>query len=178
MFLQRRERQDLAQNALVSGILPLVPSNTEVDLYLTCKSTVLLRQLEYFQGVLIITTNRILSIDYAVQSRINYAINFRDLSKEEIEQVWGTFYKQLNADNSASRDELEKWFNETGMDDLHNASFTGRDIRNLFTTAQLLEWPVVEKKKLQDLFKTGRDFRKQMEKARSDYAAKNTAPDG
>lgn len=138
----------------------------------------LLRQLEYFQGVLITTTNRILSIDYAVQSRINYAINFHDLRKEEIEQVWRTFFKQLNASNSAARDELDTWFKETGQDALQNASFTGRDIRNLFTTAQLLKWPVLEKEKLQDLFKTVRDFRKQMEKARSDYTAKNTATEG
>jgi hypothetical protein len=45
-------------------------------------SQVMLRLLEYFPGILILTTNRVKSIDYAIMSRISYAIKFKTLTVE------------------------------------------------------------------------------------------------
>ena len=66
VFLETRERQHLQHNTLVS---------------------VFLRQLEYFQGVMILTTNRVTAFDDAVQSRIHLGIKYEALSEKAKEEV-------------------------------------------------------------------------------------------
>lgn len=61
VFLQERDVHDLKRNALVS---------------------VFLRQLEYFDGVLFLTTNRPSSFDDAFQSRIHMALGLPELHTE------------------------------------------------------------------------------------------------
>jgi hypothetical protein len=69
VFLEARGEgeNDLRRNAMVSGKNSDIYS-TYIEHLLT--KAVLLRVLEYYDGILILTTNRMRSFDIAVQSRI------------------------------------------------------------------------------------------------------------
>ena len=51
---------------------------------------VFLRELEYFQGVLMLTTNRVKRFDKALQSRIHLALKFKELDEDARLCVWRT----------------------------------------------------------------------------------------
>jgi hypothetical protein len=157
VFLQVRKRAELAQNALVS---------------------VLLRELEYFHGVLIMTTNRIVSVDYAVQSRIHYAVRFRELREDAVVQIWENFRAQLNDANSTEeeRASIDEWF-KYSKTTLINAKFTGRDIRNVFMCAQLLGYPMVTRENLMRAVDSTTSFRSDLDKTNSRIANQNTITD-
>lgn len=110
-------------------------------LYVICiySATVLLTHLEYFNGVIIMTTNRIMTVDIAVQSRITYAVKFGHLTRPELEKVWNFFVGQLDDTNSATREraDIQTWF-EANINEMESINFNGRDIRNLFHSAQML----------------------------------------
>ncbi|KAH9828026.1 P-loop containing nucleoside triphosphate hydrolase protein, partial [Teratosphaeria destructans] len=67
VFLARRDKRDLQRNALVS---------------------VFLRTLEYYTGILILTTNRTGDFDEAFRSRIHIALYYDHLTTEMTEQIW------------------------------------------------------------------------------------------
>lgn len=73
VFLEKRSLQSLERNGMVS---------------------VFLRLLEYFQGILILTTNRVETFDGAVQSRINLPLKFKDLDEPARKAIWTTFIKK------------------------------------------------------------------------------------
>lgn len=70
IFLEQRTKHDLHRNAVVS---------------------VFLRLLEYYQGVLCLTTNRSEEIDVAFHSRIHISLPFPDLTEGNREQIWRHF---------------------------------------------------------------------------------------
>lgn len=70
VFLERRSVHDLQRNALVS---------------------IFLRLLEYFQGILFLTTNRVETFDEAFQSRIHIALRYNDLDRKAKSIIWKTF---------------------------------------------------------------------------------------
>lgn len=70
VFLQVRDTVDLERNALVS---------------------IFLRQLEYYQGILILTTNRIGDCDPAFESRIHISLHYPDLGFDARKAIWKTF---------------------------------------------------------------------------------------
>jgi hypothetical protein len=49
---------------------------------------VFLRELEYFQGILVMTTNRVQRFDRALKSRIHLALKFSELDEEARLRVW------------------------------------------------------------------------------------------
>ncbi|KAF2459597.1 P-loop containing nucleoside triphosphate hydrolase protein [Lineolata rhizophorae] len=67
IFLEQRSATDLARNSLVS---------------------VFLRELEYFTGILFLTTNRVERFDDAFTSRIHLALQYPDLSRAMRRDVW------------------------------------------------------------------------------------------
>ncbi|KAF2086542.1 P-loop containing nucleoside triphosphate hydrolase protein, partial [Saccharata proteae CBS 121410] len=114
VFLESRGRSgdtDLRRNAMVS---------------------VLLRVLEYYEGILILTTNRMRTFDIAVQSRIHLAIKYDDLSKSQREKIFMAFLDQLN-DKYLVDDfsEVKEWVEVDGCE----FDFNGRQIRNVVSTA-------------------------------------------
>jgi hypothetical protein len=126
------------QNAMVSGIFAGFPN---FSMILT--SIVMLRILEYFSGVLILTTNRVKSIDYAIisrisyaiMSRISYAIKFKELILEHQKTIFRNFLSQAKKKGLIKVGEKEKidaMVNQFKSQDKLN----GRDIRTMFTTAQ------------------------------------------
>lgn len=76
IFLEKRTIQDIHRNALVS---------------------IFLRPLEYFQGILFLTTNRVETFDDAFQSRIHVALRYGDLTTKAKRSVWKMFLERVQA---------------------------------------------------------------------------------
>jgi SpoVK/Ycf46/Vps4 family AAA+-type ATPase len=74
VFLEKRQTQDVHRNALVS---------------------IFLRLLEYFQGILFLTTNRVETFDEAFQSRIHVALKYEELSFAASRTVWKEFIEKV-----------------------------------------------------------------------------------
>ncbi|KFY82415.1 hypothetical protein V498_08592, partial [Pseudogymnoascus sp. VKM F-4517 (FW-2822)] len=75
VFLEERSQTDLQRNALVS---------------------VFLRVLEYYEGILILTTNRVGTFDEAFKSRIQLAIHYPALDEKGRWEIWSNFINSLN----------------------------------------------------------------------------------
>jgi hypothetical protein len=91
---------------------------------------VFLTKLEYYQGILFLTTNRISSIDHAFQSRVDLFLPYHDLTSEARRQVWENFIER------AGRDKFE--IDEASLEKLSHLNLNGREIKNLIKSAQLL----------------------------------------
>lgn len=117
VFLEERARNDSAdRNALVS---------------------VLLRCLEYYEGIIILTTNRINSIDIAVQSRMHMAIQYTDLKGEQKLGIYKSLLAKVpDSRIGGTRAALYKGIADglCGRGDTMN----GRQIRNIVTNALAL----------------------------------------
>jgi AAA+ superfamily predicted ATPase len=74
VFLARRERKDLERNALVS---------------------VFLRTLEYYGGILFLTTNRTGDVDEAFRSRFHVALHYGHLERQQSAEIWRTNLRRL-----------------------------------------------------------------------------------
>ncbi|KAI0703900.1 P-loop containing nucleoside triphosphate hydrolase protein [Cerioporus squamosus] len=93
---------------------------------------VFLRQLEYFRGILFLTTNRVRVFDEAFQSRIHVSLRYQDLSSDAKRQIWVAFLKRVNGDiqnGGLSHDELRT---------LGEKKVNGRQIKNIVKTAGAL----------------------------------------
>jgi hypothetical protein len=103
----------------------------EADVYIRCRDNDLqhnaivaefLRTLEYFKGLLFMTTNRVGDVDDAILSRCIATIKYEVPPKEDAMRLWKSLATQFHADLS---DEL--------VDSLSNiyAKCSGRDIKEL-----------------------------------------------
>jgi SpoVK/Ycf46/Vps4 family AAA+-type ATPase len=113
VFLEERVPTDLQRNALVS---------------------VFLRTLEYFEGILILTSNRVGTFDEAFKSRVQLAIHYPPLNEHSRWQVWDTLLKDLLEEEERSKYEemAEK------LKFLARHELNGRQIRNTINTARQL----------------------------------------
>ncbi|KAK6087597.1 ATPase [Seiridium cupressi] len=109
VFLGARTNESLARNELVS---------------------IFLTKLEYYQGILFLTTNRISSIDHAFQSRVDLFLPYHDLEPKACRQVWENFIDR------AGRDNFE--VDDSSLEKLSHLSLNGRVIKSLIKSAQLL----------------------------------------
>ncbi|KAJ5658517.1 uncharacterized protein N7484_002166 [Penicillium longicatenatum] len=113
IFLERRQNRDLARNGLVSASL---------------------RRMEYFKGLLFLTTNRVGQIDDAFISRVHIAIGYPSLSEDARRKVWNGFFRKLVRDRAGKiqiAPDAKAWVLETAGD----TQLNGRDIRNALQTA-------------------------------------------
>ncbi|KAJ4237553.1 hypothetical protein NW757_013254 [Fusarium falciforme] len=130
VFLEERERTDLQRNALVS---------------------VFLRALEYYEGILILTSNRVGIFDEAFKSRVQLALHYPPLDKLGRKKIWNNFINLLER----QQEESGSGPSETGVrladgegvntaelrDQIHvlaDEELNGRQIRNAITTARQL----------------------------------------
>ncbi|KAI4157522.1 MAG: hypothetical protein LQ342_008231 [Letrouitia transgressa] len=129
VFLESRVREsDPNRNALVSGQKFRKQINARFI-------QVLLRVLEYYQGIMILTTNRIKSLDVAIQSRIHLAIRYDDLTREQMKNILDTILTKFKPRQS-DKDEILKYFQEFTEDT--KIKLNGRQIRNLVSSAQAI----------------------------------------
>ncbi|CEN62388.1 hypothetical protein ASPCAL09023 [Aspergillus calidoustus] len=131
VFLGERIQGNIVQNSLVS---------------------VFLRVLEYYSGVLILTTNRVGQFDEAATSRIHCALYYPPFSKRRALEVWQKNVDRLKRDNETSKVPIE--LNEKRIMKFAEAQWeagsrwNGRQIKNAFQTAvALADWDSLKKPK-------------------------------
>jgi transcriptional regulator of acetoin/glycerol metabolism len=108
---------------------------------------VFLRLLEYFEGIMFLTTNRIMNFDTAFKSRIHLAIKYPGLSETSQRQLWTTFIT-----NDFQRD-APYWLTEDLLDDLGaNRELNGRQIKNVVRTAMALAVAANRELQAQDIY--------------------------
>ncbi|KAF5253481.1 hypothetical protein FANTH_1552 [Fusarium anthophilum] len=124
VFLEQRSLVNLERNALVS---------------------VFLRVLEYYDGILILTSNRVGIFDEAFKSRIQLNLRYRNLDHDQRLQIWENFFTRLRRlekealrtysglSYGANVDEML-----SKLDELAKANLNGRQIRNAVSTARQL----------------------------------------
>ncbi len=110
---EARQPQDVGRNALVS---------------------IFLRLLEYFQGILFLTTNRVQTFDPAFQSRIHVALRYGELTNQAKKSVWKAFIEKVVAIEGV---EVEN-FSDEDYERLARRNLNGRQIKNSVRTAQAL----------------------------------------
>ncbi len=105
--MEQRSVHDLDRNAMVA---------------------IFLRQLEYYQGILFLTTNRVKVFDEAFQSRIHISLHYQDLSVEAKRQIWSAFFVKagMDVDSLSEAD----WYS------LSHAKVNGRQIKNAVRSCQ------------------------------------------
>ena len=108
VFLEARSTHDLERNKLVS---------------------IFLRVLEYYEGTLFLTTNRVANIDTAFQSRIHISLDYPDLTVEARRAIWENFLAMGTERHEVSGGDL---------DELMKLKLNGRQIKNVLKTARLL----------------------------------------
>lgn len=176
VFLARRITGDLGRNSLVS---------------------IFLRQVEYYSGVLILTTNRVGEFDEAFVSRIHMKLHFPTLDERSTMEVWDMNLRRLGENshieirNKAIRKFAEEYWKQN--EDTPGRQWNGRQIKNAFQTAVALaywDWeeanqkanasgkavkekPVLRKSHFEDVAKTSMHFDDSMDKL---YGA--VGPDG
>jgi SpoVK/Ycf46/Vps4 family AAA+-type ATPase len=117
IYLEKRTLHDLERNGLVSAFL---------------------RSLEYFGGILFLTTNRVGTFDAAFLSRIHVPIHY-EFDERERNLVWKMFFSKVEDDLS---DRIEVHESARSFvahnSDLKGLEWNGREIRNAFQTAVAL----------------------------------------
>ncbi|KAL8279878.1 hypothetical protein RQP46_007728 [Phenoliferia psychrophenolica] len=137
VFLEERSLHDVTRNAMVS---------------------VFLRLLEYHSGILVLTTNRIRTVDPAFLSRFSIALTYPDLDVAKRRTIWSTFLeragarieakkpgKQVNGDlptpassGTVTPVEVGNLIHAKYLDRLAAKPFNGRSIKNTVRTAAAL----------------------------------------
>lgn len=117
VFLEQRSLEDLKRNSLVS---------------------VFLRVLEYYEGILILTSNRVGTFDEAFRSRIQLALHYPALTPLQRSRIWENFLERLEKLRDPSIDFLDI---RDHLEELKDEKMNGRQIRNAITTArQYAKW--------------------------------------
>ena len=107
MLLERRTKDDLVRNAMVC---------------------VMLRLLEYYSGILFLTTNRVESLDPAFQSRVQCALRYEALDAASRERIWADLLPRLQLPRAGDVDVAA----------LAAAPLNGRQIKNTLQLAVAL----------------------------------------
>lgn len=106
IFLEQRTKSDIERNAMVG---------------------IFLRLLEYHQGILFLTTNRVEEFDEAFHSRISIALKYKVLDQNAREQVWTNLFSAAGVDNKDLKPK-----------ELAKIEINGRQIKSTIRLAQAL----------------------------------------
>ncbi|KAF5335856.1 hypothetical protein D9758_016705 [Tetrapyrgos nigripes] len=109
VFLERRQVDNVERNAMVA---------------------VFLRHLEYYPGILFLTTNRVSVFDEAIKSRIHISLFYDRLSPETREHLWDAFLSEADPQFFAFLHEKPKQ-----KKILRNLPLNGREIKSVVKTA-------------------------------------------
>lgn len=106
IFMAQRSNEHLQLNALVS---------------------VFLRELEQYDGVLFLATNRLQTFDEAILSRIHVSLKYKELDKEARKAVWRYFVQKAKTKHGNPA------FSERVPDDLADERMNGREVSDFPT---------------------------------------------
>jgi SpoVK/Ycf46/Vps4 family AAA+-type ATPase len=101
-FLAKRSDTDITRNAIVS---------------------IFLRQLEYYQGIILLTTNRVDTIDDAFQSRLHFCYFYEKLSPAARKSIWLEFLNKASRNLKVSVD-----ISGTEIEELASTEMNGRQV--------------------------------------------------
>jgi SpoVK/Ycf46/Vps4 family AAA+-type ATPase len=90
---------------------------------------VFLRLIEYYQGILFLTTNRLDEFDDAFQSRIHLTVNYQPLTDVKRAAIWKNLLDQITPGH---------WAAEAVARLSREYNINGREIKNLIRTAAAL----------------------------------------
>ncbi|KAJ5454033.1 uncharacterized protein N7458_004989 [Penicillium daleae] len=94
--------------------------------------TIFLRKLEYYQGILFLTSNRGIQFDDAILSRIHLTIEYENLTKEFRKDLWSTFLSKACTMQGPALVE------EHDLRRLESLALNGREIKNIAAIAHAL----------------------------------------
>ncbi|ETS85805.1 hypothetical protein PFICI_03830 [Pestalotiopsis fici W106-1] len=100
---------------------------------------VFLRELEYYSGIMFMTTNRVGVIDEAIVSRIHFSIHYPPLSRKASREIWWALLSRIK--NAHENPGPKIVFNKTKIlayIDRNQGQMNGRQIRNAAQTAVAL----------------------------------------
>ncbi|KAK0612921.1 P-loop containing nucleoside triphosphate hydrolase protein [Bombardia bombarda] len=113
VFLEQRSQAGLQRNALVS---------------------VFLRVLDYYDGILILISNRVGTFDEAFKSRVHLALHYPAIDEQGRQEIWRDAIRELNSRGvNASHEQLK-----TKIAVLAQHQLNGREIKNSIRTARQL----------------------------------------
>jgi SpoVK/Ycf46/Vps4 family AAA+-type ATPase len=115
VFLEERSVNDLQRNSLVS---------------------IFLRGLELYEGIIILTSNRVGTFDEAFQSRIRFALRYEPLGKRSRRAIWNNLFNMLLDDDNEINVNIPNL--DRRLDELALYEVNGRQIRNALLTARQL----------------------------------------
>jgi predicted ATP-dependent protease len=87
--------------------------------------------LEYYEGILFLTTNRLTSFDLAFKSRIHLALRYSALTQERRKELWKIFIQRTSKDG-------QQLLEDSVLNDLSKVDLNGRQIKNAIRTANTL----------------------------------------
>ena len=112
---------------------------SEIDIYIlssalarissaNCRSG-FLHALEFYDGILFLTTNRVGTFDDAIMSRVHIQMFYPDLNADERYTVWNTFINKLEAEKPSMQVKyaVKEYLRSSEM---KNFEMNGREIRN------------------------------------------------
>lgn len=108
VFLEQRSLHELERNKLVS---------------------IFLRVLEYYEGTMFLTTNRVQTFDPAFQSRIHISLDYPGLTIDSRKTVWKNFLDSSSQEHTIDKAQLVE---------LARMDLNGRQIKNILKIARLL----------------------------------------
>ena len=96
---------------------------------------VFLRELEYFQGIIFLTTNLLNTVDNAFRSRVNIHLLFSQLSPSSRFTLWQKLLSRL-PESKPTSDGTSLSLAETDIDQLAAWELNGREIKNAIKTVR------------------------------------------
>lgn len=120
-----------------------------------------LRKLEYYEGIIVLTTNLLHLMDPAFQSRVKFAIRFDKMDVTIRSAIWTNILTHSNLEHSVKKSEL--WATRD--------KYNGRHIRNVVWNARVLAHSDKERKfseAVKEVLEDTDSFIDQIEKAKKE----------
>ncbi|KAH8764730.1 P-loop containing nucleoside triphosphate hydrolase protein [Hyaloscypha finlandica] len=121
VYLERREKEDLSRNSLVTAFL---------------------RTIEYYSGTMFLKTNRPGVIDPAFTSRIHLFLGYKNLNPSSRPQVWDGFFNKLEREQRKLRPGVRRLNIPSSTQNfakndpmMLELNLNGREIRNILQSA-------------------------------------------
>ncbi len=125
VYLEIRNTGDLKRNSLVSGMPRLCSPRVGTNSFIA-----FLRSMEYYRGIMFLTTNRVGQIDDAIMSRVHLVVRYERLTPMARIKIWNQFVEKLMDDSedfsvdSRATEYVQDYFENIDVD------WNGREIRN------------------------------------------------